>query len=37
MHMGLESLESALKSASFDTSIAGWEHDKTQIHCNGIV
>ena len=29
MHVGLESLESALKSASFDTkitSIADWEH-----------
>ena len=29
MHMGLESLESALKSTSFDTkttSIADWEH-----------
>ena len=33
MHMGLESLESALKSASFDTkitSIASWEHIKPE-------
>ena len=42
MHMGLESFESALKSASFDTkitSIADWEHVEPEntIHCNGIV
>ena len=42
MHMGLESLESALKSASFDIkiiSIACWEHVEPEntIHCNGIV
>ena len=42
MHMGLESLESALKSASFKTkitSIADWEHVEPEntIHCNGIV
>ena len=42
MHIGLKSLESALKSASFDTkitSIAGWEHAEPEnaIHCNGIV
>ena len=42
MHMGLESLESALKSTSFDTkitSIANWEHVEPEntIHCNGIV
>ena len=41
MHMGLVSLESALKSASFDTkitSIADWEHVEPEntIHCNGI-
>ena len=41
MQMGLESLESTLKSASSDTKInliACWEHAKPEntIHCNGI-
>ena len=42
MHMGLESLESAVKSTSFDIkiiSIACWEHVEPEntIHCNGTV